>query len=323
VNNAVGSVVARVRGRVERLVERVTGHPLVRQVMAVMDTYGQAGGGLIASGLAYAALFALLPGLLLMLSVFGFLLDEPGEREAVVEAIAQVLPPIEDLARLTLDQVAAGAVPSSIIGLAGLAWGASRFYTALDAAFARIFRNAPERNVIIRSIRGVILIVVLILGPVLALVATSIASFLAAEAPLGLEIAQATRLLFGFGSPLLALVAFILAIAIMYRFVPARDVPVRALLPPAVVVGLVLTVFTQVFTYIAPRIIGAAALFGTFVAIFATLVWLQFSFNFVLIGAAWMRIRLLASRGEHDGAGKGGADAVDAGDDEAPAEGPD
>jgi membrane protein len=290
----VASVVERVRGPAERLAGRVMALPAVRLVMAVMDSYGSAGGGLLAGGLAYAALFALLPGLLLVVSVLGFVLDDPAEREAIVEVIATALPPLEDLARTTLDQVVAGAVPSSIIGLAGLAWGASRFYTALDAAFARIFHNTPERNLISRSLRGVALIGIFVAGPLVALGATAIASVLIEEAPLGLEVADATRVLLGVASPLVALVAFIAAVALTYRLVPARHIPLGVLGPPAIAVGVVLTVFTQVFTYVAPRLIGAAALYGTFVAIFATLAWLSFGFNFMLIGVAWVRVRLLA-----------------------------
>jgi uncharacterized BrkB/YihY/UPF0761 family membrane protein len=62
-------------------------------------------------------------------------------------------------------------------------------------------------------------------------------------------------------------------------------------LPPAIVVGIALALFTQLFTYIAPRLIGAAALYGTFVAIFALLVWLGFSFQALLLGASWVRVR--------------------------------
>jgi uncharacterized BrkB/YihY/UPF0761 family membrane protein len=54
----------------------------------------------------------------------------------------------------------------------------------------------------------------------------------------------------------------------------------------------VLTLVTQTFSLIAPRLIGSAALYGTFVAIFAAMVWLSAGFQVMLLGAAWIRERL-------------------------------
>ena len=43
------------------IAERVLALPLVRYVLAVLDTYGKAPGGILANGLAFAALFSALP----------------------------------------------------------------------------------------------------------------------------------------------------------------------------------------------------------------------------------------------------------------------
>ena len=53
--------------------------------------------------------------------------------------------------------------------------------------------------------------------------------------------------------------------------------------------------FTQVFTYVAPRLVGVAALYGTFVAVFGILAWLSIGFNVLLLGASWTRVRALAA----------------------------
>ena len=58
---------------------RLGGVPAVRTLAAMLEAYDRAGGGLVAGGLAYAALIALLPGLLLVLSVFGLFVDGPGD----------------------------------------------------------------------------------------------------------------------------------------------------------------------------------------------------------------------------------------------------
>ena len=72
---------------------------------------------------------------------------------------------------------------------------------------------------------------------------------------------------------------------------PAERVPWRALSLPASGVGLVLAVFTQIYAFIAPRLMGLAALYGTVFAILGLLAWLSIAFNVLLVGAAWTEAR--------------------------------
>ena len=72
---------------------------------------------------------------------------------------------------------------------------------------------------------------------------------------------------------------------------PDEHVPWRSLRLPAAVVGLALAVFTQVYAFVAPRLVGVAAVYGAFVALFALLAWLSTAFNLLLLGAAWTDVR--------------------------------
>jgi uncharacterized BrkB/YihY/UPF0761 family membrane protein len=90
-------------------------------------------------------------------------------------------------------------------------------------------------------------------------------------------------------------VMFVGVVLLVYRFVPAERVPRQAFVRPGVVVGLVLGLFTQVFGLLAPLLTHVAAIYGTFVAAFAILAWMSISFNVLLLGACWTRVRALAS----------------------------
>ena len=50
-------------------------------------------------------------------------------------------------------------------------------------------------------------------------------------------------------------------------------------------------VLTQVFTFLVPRLVGVAALAGSIASAFVALAWLSFSFQALLYGAAWVRVR--------------------------------
>jgi membrane protein len=286
--------VDRLRLLAERIVGRVGGMPAVRTLLATLEVYDRGGGGLVAGGLAYSALIALIPGMLLIAATIGFLVDDPAVQEQIVDWIATTVPPLAEVARIALEAVSAGALPTSIIALIGLLWGSSRFYAALDNAFSRIFRGSPRRNEIERTVRGLIVTILFVAVPIAALVAGSAASWLLDLAPGETQLSGVTRTLLQLASPIGSFVLFVGVVSLVYRFVPAERVSMRALLPAAILVGIVLAGFTQLFTFIAPRLVGWARLYGAFVTVFALLAWLAIGFNMLLLGAAWTRVRALA-----------------------------
>lgn len=273
-----------------RLVERVTGWGPVDMTRRVVTRFGDAGGGLLAGGLTYAALFALLPALLLITGVLGFIVDDADRRAAIVRGIGESLPPLRGLVEESLDRITEGAAGAGTVGLIGLAWGASRFYGSLDDAFARVFSGAPKRGFVARTLRGVVSIVLLLSVFIGGLILTGVASFLA-EQTAGRLLGE-TGTFWAVLTPLLSAGLFIGGIAVIYRVVPGRHVPWGQLLLPSVLVGTGLTLLTQLFSLVAPRLIGSAAVYGAFVAIFAAMVWLSTGFQLMLLGAAWIRERI-------------------------------
>jgi membrane protein len=275
---------------IENLARRLMGWRAYVVGRHVLGRYEAAGGGLLAGGLTYSALFALLPLLLLVSGVLGLVVDDPERRRAIVEGIGESVPPIRGLVEASLDSIADGAVAFGVIGLIGFTWGVSRFYGALDEAFARIFVDAPRRGLIEQTIRGIVS-VGLIVGAFMIAEGLSAVGTRVAEADRGLD-ATGNRVLFSVLSLILSTAAFVGAVAAVYRRIPVRYIPWRSLFPPAVVVGIILAALTQLFSFIAPRLIGSAAVYGTFVAVFAAMVWLSTGFQVLLIGAAWVRVRV-------------------------------
>jgi membrane protein len=260
----------------------------VATVRRVMDVYDEAGGALLAGGLTYSALFALLPSLLLLTGVLGLVVDDPERRRAILEEIGESLPPLRDFLDASMETITGGAVGFGALGLLGLAWGASRFYGSLDDAFARIFRDSRPRGFVERTIRGLLSVVLLVATFLLALAATGVASLLIERAG---DRVSGVATLWQVLSPVLAAIVFVVATLLVYRLVPAPTPSWGAALPPAILVGAGMAVLTQLFSYIAPRLIGSAAVYGAFVALFAAMIWLSLGFQLLLAGSAWVRIR--------------------------------
>ena len=277
--------------RAQQLVARVTALPRVRAFNKIMETYNSAAGGLLAAGLAYGALVALLPGFLLFVGLIGFVINDPAARESLILRVSEALPPIQPFVREGLSTVAETASLSSIVGLAGLAWGTSRFYGQVDEAFARIFRMAPERDMVERIVRGLVSVVLLIGGFVGAVIIAAVQQAVDSGLP-GDGTGEVLRTVLRLGGPLITVVGIALIVAAIYWIVPNLPVPMYALAVPAVVVGIALAILTQAFVFIAPRLVGSLAVFGGFAAVFAALAWLALCFQALLIGAAWVRERI-------------------------------
>ena len=265
--------------------------------MAVLETYGKAPGGILANGLAFAALFSALPTTLLLLGIGGLVAQEPAFQAQLAAALAEAFPPLADLFEEALAAVSQGAGIASIVGLLGLLWGVSQFYATLDLAFSRIFSDTPERDFARRTLRGFVWVLLLIGAVLVVIILAGLSSFLDTLLPDRLDAMRPVRTLVT--SPLTILVFGVLAVTIAYRVLPPKAPRWRSILPPAILVGVAITLLTQLFTTLVPFLVGAAAIAGSLASAFVALAWLSFSFQALLYGASWVRVaELRAAAGE-------------------------
>lgn len=295
-SEGAGSLRARLQARLAAGAARLGATGPVRLLAAVLDLYDRSGGGVTANGLAYSALFALVPGLLLVLSVVGLVVDDEAVRERIVGMIGTAMPPLEELSREAFAQVSRGAVPGGIVAVVGLLWGSSRFYAALDVALSTVFNRDGRRNELLRGVRGIVLSAVFVALPIAMVSLSSVVGWLVEQLPDPLRPGATVAVIGPWSSPIGLALVFVAGVALVYRYVPPVRVPVRSLWLPAVVGGLAIAAFTQVFAFVAPRLLGWTTLFGALVAVFAVLVWLSISLQVLLVGACWARVRMATGR---------------------------
>jgi len=162
---------------------------------------------------------------------------------------------------------------------------------AFQDAIARVTGGLRRRSVL-RSNLDALVAVLLLVG---AIVGSALLAGVAAFLDLGRalpDVAGIDRAV-GLAFSLVPIAVAIVAVAAVYRIVPIPRPAWRSLLLPATVIGLTLTVLLRLFVFIAPRLIGAAALLGTLASVFAALAWLALSFQALLLGAAWTTEREL------------------------------
>ncbi len=277
--------------RLQKLALPIFGSGRVVRARAVFDRYNARGGGLLAAGIAYNTLFAIIPLALFGGAVLGFFVTDPTGLANVRSALVEWAPPLASAVDEILGGLATASPSLSIIGLVGMAWGATRLFSSLEMGIGAMFAEAPQRGIVEQTIRRVASVLVVAGIVVAVFLSTSVASFVS---ELGLIRGDAT----GFGVLVLLLglpiVVSSLALAIVYRVLPPVRPGVSAFLLPAVTIGVGLVILTRLFAVIAPRALGANFVYGTLGAIFVALAWLGLAYSMILIGAAWVRERMLA-----------------------------
>ncbi len=224
-----------------------------------------------------------------MAGVVGLVVADQVDRESVVETIVGVLPPLRDLIEVVLTEVARDAGPVSIIGAVALVWGTSRFVVAFQDAVARVMGGDRRRGLLASNVTALAAVVLMIGAIVASTLISGVVAFLEAGEALGLVplLGDALPVLLG----VLPVAATLVATILVYRIVPIPAPRWQAVIIPGIATGLGLTVLARAFAFIAPRLIGSAALLGSLATAFLALAWLALSFQALLLGAAWVRDR--------------------------------
>jgi len=303
------SIVARVEGLVAPLIGRVLSTRGGSLAVDVMDRYGAAGGGVTAAGLAYSTIFAIVPTLLVLVALLGVFIVDVAERNRLVTELVAQFPPLADLVDEILKQVADGAWTSSILGLIGLIWGASRVYAALESSVALYFPREPRRDLVRQTIESLVSVAFFLgsaLGGVAVLVFVADLSLVPS--------ADADKIVRRIVAAVVVTAWLFGTLLLVYRFVPARRISWRQAVVPAFAAGMTVSALTQVFAVVTPIFFNSLRLYGAFVALFAALIWLSLCTQVVLIGVAWLARRVGAPRPDRPGApgtvGGGSAEPV-------------
>lgn len=250
----------------------------------MLRRYDAAGGGLLARGLAFVAMFALIPGLLVIVAIAGLFAGDEASRNRLAGLLAGQFAPLAPVVRAAVDEALRAAPTFSVVGIALLVWSASSFVRGLDAALRRVFEEAPgslrltrlvvEVGVVATTFVAVAMVVVLLVVP------SALTELFGARPAM-----RAT-----------AVPALALAFALAYRFLPSPRPGWREVVWPAIWIGLAVSLITALFGGVGQVFTSSAQLFGTFAAAFVGLLWLAWVAQLFLLGAAWVRVRVRGRR---------------------------
>jgi membrane protein len=241
---------------------------------------------LLAAGVAFFGLLALVPGLVALLSIYGLVADPSRVEEQVVDALAAAPQEVREMVSTQLRSIAegagSGAVIGVIVGLLIALWSASSGIGHLVEAINLAYDETDARGFLRRKGLSLVLTLGAIVFVVVAFGLIALLPPLLAETGLGTAgrwIAGGLRWVVLFGGLLAAL-------AVLYRWAPARENPRwRWTSPGAIAAALLWLLGSIAFSVYTANFGKYNETYGSLGAVVVVMLWLMISAYAVVLGA--------------------------------------
>ncbi len=250
-----------------------------------------------AAGIAYRLLFSIAPLAIVLVSIFGLILQDESFRNDVVHTIVDALPVSASGTKEVEDAITAIATPASAAGLVSLlvfAWAATGVMTSIRQGLERAMGVTESRPMA----RGKLVDLALIVGAAFLVIITAgltvldnvvqqasgkVASALDLQAS---ELAGALLHLAGFGLS-------VVVVLLLYRFVPARGLSVHDGLAGAIVTAVLLQLISLASSFILGKTTQLSVIYGTLTAALVFVYSMYLYSSALLLGAevayAWTK----------------------------------
>jgi membrane protein len=227
----------------------------------------------LAGMVAYNLVLALFPFALLVLFIFGKVLQSTDVEMSVLADLQRLFPAVEQVTlQNTLDRIRDSSTTIGVVAAIGALWIGTSFWGAMDTAFCRIYHVECRKWVEQKRFALVMLV-----GLTLFLAASVIIPTLE-----GLIVSSAEDLPFGLGdirglaSALIlvgALVITFLVTASIYYFVPKGHVPWRGVWPGSLFFTVTIGVANAVFPFYLTKVSNLDQVGGAIGFVLVTLLW--------------------------------------------------
>jgi YihY family inner membrane protein len=201
----------------------------------------------LAAMVAYNLALALFPFVLLVLFIFGQVIDNSDVRDSVIRDLQGIFPAVEsDSLTSVVDRIRESATTIGIVAAVGAIWIGASFWGAMDTAFCRIYHVECRGWVEQKRFALLMLIVVTLFlaASVVVPVAEGTLAARAEDLPFGLENVGALRT----AAVLIVALALTFGVcALIYYVVPKGHVPWRGVWPGAIFVTATTAIANAIF----------------------------------------------------------------------------
>ena len=244
-------------------------------------------GTLQAAAISYYILFSFVPMLILLGGVLGFVVVDEDRRNDIEEQILDWLPLSRtegrDAVESALNTLETARGPALVIGFAGTLWTASAAFSAIRRSLNQTWGIYERRPFIISKAIDFAQLFMLGLLFFASFVVTGILATVRASSPdwLGVFDDWLWQLLGALLAPLIIL----MALTLMYRYVPAARPGWREAVFAAIPAALAIWILSSGFGFYVTNFNNFDALYGALAGILLFLLFMNMAANILLIGA--------------------------------------
>jgi membrane protein len=260
-------------------------------VRRVWDKAGQDDIFFLAGGIAFNILVAAIPFVLLLVAIFGFVLqrmvDDPAR--AAVDYVVSILPPSQQVVRLTrqlVEDVVSRHTRFGILGLVLFVWSSTRLIGTLRSVLREVFELEEERGIIQGKIFDLQMVIV---AGTLFLANTAVTVVLEALHTSGVEYIRrwgweplpvAERAWAQF----LAFSFIFLMFLLIYRYLPKRRIGWRTALVAATFTSVAWELLKGLFSWYVAHVASYTTTYGALATLIILVFWIYYSAVVFILG---------------------------------------
>lgn len=245
----------------------------------------------LAGGIAFNILLGAVPFLLLLVSLFGFVLRArvPDPQQAAIDYVFAILPTSPSLERYVREEIGTlleGTTGFSIVGVLLLVWVSTRLFGSLRSALRNVFDVQEDRGIIQGKIFDAKMVLV---AGTLFLANTTITVLLEAVQTYGIELlglreGATVHTLQVLYAQLLAYAFIFLMFLLIYRFLPARRIPWRIAFVSAVFSSVVFELLKSAFAWYVAYLANYRTTYGYLTSLVVLVFWIYYSAVVFVLG---------------------------------------
>jgi len=250
-----------------------------------------------AAAIAYYAMLSLFPFLLLVVSLFGSLAADDADRAAVLSFIFRYFPTRFDFLVQQLDAFREHPVGLSVTGGLGLVWGSLGVFGALTSAVNEAWGVSKPRGFWKHRLAGFLMFAAAT-GTMLAGLLLVSASHVVSSSPIAITFASVwwVAVIRSLALQYLATILLIVAVGLVYYFVPNERARFRDVWVGAVFTGILWRGGFEVFSWMTSRNAQLKVVNGSIAVVVLFLMWVYVSSIILMYGVEFTAAHYRARR---------------------------
>ena len=245
----------------------------------------------LAGGIAFNLLFAAVPFLLMLIGIFGFVLqavvDDP--QQAAVDYVVSILPPSQAVVRIThrlVGDIVGGRTQFGVLGLLFFIWGSTRLFGTLRTVLKDIFDIPEERGIVEGKVFDLQMVIV---AGTLFVANTGVTVMMETAQNFGIEWLgvggrQDVETLRRAWGQILAFGFIFLMFLLIYRYLPMRRIPWRMSMVAAAFASVAWELLKGIFAWYVVRVATFTTLYGALWAPVVLVLWIYYSAVIFVLG---------------------------------------